>query len=225
MIFGASSGKTNSLPGGSLVKNPPANAGDVVWKVSWRRKWQPIPVFLPGEFPWTEEPGGLQSMGSQRVRHDLVTDMHARTGETWIARGWNYLVASRSYVRALGWGDLKAGLSQPCWVETYCLSICLGHDPILRRVSWWGSFWRENFLRPQDVFSEAACLLRNCLGSHMSVTQPCFLSSSWHSPFRFKAHGSLSEEPNPKSPSHHRTSFNETTLNLPPGICMWKECK
>ena len=22
---------------------------------------------------WTEEPGGLQSMGSQRVRHDLVT--------------------------------------------------------------------------------------------------------------------------------------------------------
>ena len=24
--------------------------------------------------PWTEEPGGLQSMGSQRVRHDLATD-------------------------------------------------------------------------------------------------------------------------------------------------------
>ena len=23
------------------------------------------------EIPWTEEPGGLQSMGSQRVRHDL----------------------------------------------------------------------------------------------------------------------------------------------------------
>ena len=28
------------------------------------------PVFLPGESPWTEEPGMLQSMGSQRVRHD-----------------------------------------------------------------------------------------------------------------------------------------------------------
>ena len=28
------------------------------------------PVFLPGESPWTEEPGGLQSMGLQRVRHD-----------------------------------------------------------------------------------------------------------------------------------------------------------
>ena len=28
------------------------------------------PVFLPGEPPWTEEPGRLQSMGSQRVGHD-----------------------------------------------------------------------------------------------------------------------------------------------------------
>ena len=25
---------------------------------------------LAGSIPWTEEPGGLQSMGSQRVRHD-----------------------------------------------------------------------------------------------------------------------------------------------------------
>ena len=28
---------------------------------------------LAREIPWMEEPGGLQSMGSQRVRHDLVT--------------------------------------------------------------------------------------------------------------------------------------------------------
>ena len=28
---------------------------------------KPTPVFLPGESPWTEEPGGLQPMGSQRV--------------------------------------------------------------------------------------------------------------------------------------------------------------
>ena len=25
---------------------------------------------LDGRFPWTEEPGGLQSTGSQRVGHD-----------------------------------------------------------------------------------------------------------------------------------------------------------
>ena len=38
--------------------------------VAWRRKRQPTPVFLPGESLWTEELGGLQSMGLQRVRHD-----------------------------------------------------------------------------------------------------------------------------------------------------------
>ena len=29
---------------------------------------------LAWRIPWTEEPGGLQSMESQRVGHDLVTD-------------------------------------------------------------------------------------------------------------------------------------------------------
>ena len=38
-----------------VVKNPPANAGDmrntgsIPGKIPWRRKWQPTPVFLPGE--------------------------------------------------------------------------------------------------------------------------------------------------------------------------------
>ena len=41
-----------------------------VGKIPCRRAWQPTPVFLPGKSPWTGEPGRLQSMGSQRVRHD-----------------------------------------------------------------------------------------------------------------------------------------------------------
>ena len=64
-----------------MVKKPPANAGDVkrhgfdpwVRRIPWRKAWQPTPVFLPGESPWTEEPGRLQSMGSQRVRHEETT--------------------------------------------------------------------------------------------------------------------------------------------------------
>ena len=44
-----------------------------VGKIPWRRARQPTPVFLPGESPWTEEPGRLQSMGLQRVAHDWVT--------------------------------------------------------------------------------------------------------------------------------------------------------
>ena len=39
---------------GSVVKNPPANAGDTgfeswVRNIPWRRKWQPTSVFLPAK--------------------------------------------------------------------------------------------------------------------------------------------------------------------------------
>ena len=36
-----------------------------VGKIPWRRKWQTIPLFLPGKSHGLEDPGGLQSMGSQ----------------------------------------------------------------------------------------------------------------------------------------------------------------
>ena len=53
------------------AKNPPAMQETLVryWvqKIPWRRAWQPTPGFLPGASPWAEEPGQLQSMGSQRV--------------------------------------------------------------------------------------------------------------------------------------------------------------
>ena len=42
-------------------------------KIPWRREWQSTAAFLPGESPWTEEPGRLQCMGSQRVGHDWAT--------------------------------------------------------------------------------------------------------------------------------------------------------
>ena len=35
---------------------------------------------LAKKIPWTREPGGLQSLGLQRVRHDLTTE-HARATE------------------------------------------------------------------------------------------------------------------------------------------------
>ena len=61
-----------------MVKNLPAMQETWVWhpglgRSPWRSAWQPTPVFLPGESPWTEEPGRLQSMGSQWVGHDWVT--------------------------------------------------------------------------------------------------------------------------------------------------------
>jgi len=46
---------------------------------TWRRAGQSTPIFQPGESPWTEEPGGLQSMGSQRVGHNWATHTHTYT--------------------------------------------------------------------------------------------------------------------------------------------------
>ena len=40
----------------------------------WRRKWQPTQYSIAWSIPWTEEPGRLQSKGSQRVRHDWATN-------------------------------------------------------------------------------------------------------------------------------------------------------
>ena len=37
---------------------------------------------LAWRIPWTEEPGGLQSRGSQRVGHDYVTNTHIHTHTT-----------------------------------------------------------------------------------------------------------------------------------------------
>ena len=39
--------------------------------------WQPTPVMLPGEPAWTEEPGGLQPMGSQRAGYNWATEHEA----------------------------------------------------------------------------------------------------------------------------------------------------
>ena len=63
--------------GGSVVKNPPANAGDAVrflgQEDALKKEMATHCSILTWEIPWTEEPGRLQSMGSQRVGHNLVT--------------------------------------------------------------------------------------------------------------------------------------------------------
>ena len=60
--------------GGSLVKNTPANAEDTdLIPGSGRpqeKEMETHSSILVWKIPWTEEPHGLESMGSQRVGHD-----------------------------------------------------------------------------------------------------------------------------------------------------------
>ena len=107
------------FPAGSthqVVKNSPANAGDMtdrfnswVGKITWRRQWQPSPAFLPGKNPWTEKPGGLQSIESQSWTQLSVwvpapTHTHSRAHTQsqeffllWNAIEWNILNIGQQY--------------------------------------------------------------------------------------------------------------------------------
>ena len=54
-----------------LVKNPPALQETRVWFLGWKdpleKEMEIHSSILAWEIPWTEEPGGLQSMGSQEL--------------------------------------------------------------------------------------------------------------------------------------------------------------
>ena len=63
-----------------MVKNLPANAGDMRSSLGQENPLEEEMAIhssnLAWKIPWTEEPGRLQSMGSQRVGHDLATEQH-----------------------------------------------------------------------------------------------------------------------------------------------------
>ena len=62
------------FPGGSVVKNLPAKQETGVWSLGredlLEKAMAPHSSNLAWRIPWTEKPGGVQSTGSQRVRHD-----------------------------------------------------------------------------------------------------------------------------------------------------------
>ena len=57
------------FPGGSDHKESTSNAGSPGWEDALE-EGMVTPVLLPGESPWTEEPGRIQSMESQGVGHN-----------------------------------------------------------------------------------------------------------------------------------------------------------
>ena len=64
-------------PGDTVVKNSPANEADARdagsipgWRRSPGKEMATHSSILAWEIPWIDEPGRLQSMGLQRVRHD-----------------------------------------------------------------------------------------------------------------------------------------------------------
>ena len=96
----------------------------------WRRKWQPTPVFLPGESQG-REPGGLPSMGSHRVGHDW-SDLAAAAANSY---GLSFL----GYVSAL-----KLDSSGGCTTQWIYEK--------LPNCKWWNLCYGNYFSKKQKIW-------------------------------------------------------------------------
>ena len=73
------------FPSSSDSKESACNAGGPefspwVRQIPWRRKWQPTPVFLPGEFHGQRSLAGYSPWGCKRFGHDWATNTHTKPG-------------------------------------------------------------------------------------------------------------------------------------------------
>ena len=111
-----------------MLKNLPANAGDTSYAEMWFQSWGREDPLEEGmathssicawRIPWIEEPGGLQSIGSQRVRHD--TDMHA------CMHGEEYLKSHGLRVKVIFWPVQTEVFKNMSSIKLSNFSVC-GH--------------------------------------------------------------------------------------------------
>ena len=63
-----------------MVENPPVMQQTCNQTLGWedplKKEMATHSSILAWRIPWTEKPGGLQSMGFQRARHDFVINIH-----------------------------------------------------------------------------------------------------------------------------------------------------
>ena len=85
------------FPGGSVdkKKNLPANAGDTgdldsiheLGRFPWKEEMATHSSIFAWKISWTEEPGGLQSVGSQRVGQNLATEHSCKGSNNCLCDG------------------------------------------------------------------------------------------------------------------------------------------
>ena len=136
------------------------------------------------KIPWTEEPGRLQSMGSQRVGHDWVTSLSLSPepcqGQVPWGKAWPPSFREKSCVpgepdwkEALGWGW---GAQSSCSLHPACLRPHLGQEPSLAITHWWA---RPSFQPPASwatwtSHSASLCSLQTTAHTHGGYsTNPC----------------------------------------------------
>ena len=95
--------------GGSVVKNLPAK--QETWGDPLENEMTIHSCILAWEIPWTEEPGRLWSIGSQRVGHDWATKQQwwinrgIRASKLWLEIHWGLTTAPSQHLIKLALAD------------------------------------------------------------------------------------------------------------------------
>ena len=126
----------------------------------------PHSITLAWKIPWTEEPGGLQSMGSLRVGHNWATSLSLFTFMHW-RRKWqptSVFLPGESQ----GWGSL---IGCRLWVST---------ESDATEAAWQQQLQQQQQQQPVPrcipTLSAASTLLCNCMGEPQSGWLTRFLS-------------------------------------------------
>ena len=100
-----------------LVKSVPPTWETQVWSLGGEdplKKEMAIPSsILAWRIPWTEKPGGLQSMGSQRIRHDCVNNFPFLTQSITLLMGVRIKATKTEEVTELGTLEKSDGTRWP----------------------------------------------------------------------------------------------------------------
>ena len=127
----------SGLPGSSVGKESAGSSGDLGWSLHredpLEKEMANHSSILAWRIPWTEEPGRLQSMGSQRVRHECVTNkdwIHDQFQLLWF---FDSFLTRTSYVALCISGRrhiMPGSLFLWCWfwhwyIEDHCLNLLI----------------------------------------------------------------------------------------------------
>ena len=132
-----------------------------VGKFPWSKDSLHSPVFLPGESPWTEEPGGLQSMRSQRVGHNRATEHNTHAWESKNGKNYNKIKYLMSNIYLQHFIDTISIIIK---IIPLCLGLCLVKMDHLDTLFRSGGIWHMSLLT--WVLSNAAL---NSLGAPKSI--------------------------------------------------------
>ena len=120
--------------------NPPAKVGDVkrckfdpwVGKIPWRWKWQPMPIFLPGEFHGERSLAGYSPWGHKESDTPEAHE-HACTPAIWHSSNLSIVMAAEYSI---------------VWVE-HCYGTRLGSDPLCTGGS---NYWSQALVKQSTAF-------------------------------------------------------------------------